>query len=185
MITPALAELHRLRRLGFRSEPILGEDGGVEVVCYMREHRNSREREVVLVYSENEARAYRTHSSVNDDNPFYVEPDATELIPLDDVVTVVRTLLSRPLLAAQHTLSPDSANSPFHRSAPIGPDQELAELLRHTESLLSNLAHHLPAGLVKPEKRHEAAELLESTATLLRADPPTVVDGPNLEIEDS
>jgi hypothetical protein len=76
--SPALTELRRLRRLGFRPDPILGENGGLEVVYFMREWQGWRE--VVLVYSEIEARAYRIRA----------------MIPLDDVVTVVHALLSLP-----------------------------------------------------------------------------------------
>jgi hypothetical protein len=67
----------------------------VEVVSFLREWQGWRE--VVLVYSEREARAYRTRSSVASDNPLYIPPGTAEhLIPLDDVVTVVHALLTLP-----------------------------------------------------------------------------------------
>jgi hypothetical protein len=93
--SPAATELQRLRRLGFRPDPILGADGLVEVVYFMREWQGWRE--VVLVYSEIEARAYRIRAAAAAANPLYVDSDAVDvMIPLDDVVTVVHALLSLP-----------------------------------------------------------------------------------------
>jgi hypothetical protein len=93
--SPALAALRRLLRNGFRREPILDENGQCEVVYFVRDWRGVRE--VVLVYSEDEARGYRTRFIVDPNNPLYVDPDTAEwLIPLDDVVTVVHALLSLP-----------------------------------------------------------------------------------------
>ena len=57
MSSPALAELHHLRRLGFRHVPILDGDGALQLVYLARLWRGRRE--VVLVHSEHRARAYR------------------------------------------------------------------------------------------------------------------------------
>lgn len=176
MTTPAHAELNRLRRMGFQQQPILGEDGAVEVVYYMREHGNSPEREVVLVYNEHQARAYRTHSIADDGDPFYVAPDSTLLIPLADVVTVVHKLLSTTPSAGRHALNPDPTTPPEPMPAPTDPDTQMALLLRQTQWMLGDLAFHLPTGGVLPENRVEAAEILEAIATFLRARPPTVID---------
>jgi hypothetical protein len=93
--SPAIAELRRLLRFGFRREPILGADGELEVVIFVRDWKGWRE--VVLVYSEREARAYRTRIDVASDNPLYVPPGTAEVqLPLDDVVTTVHALLSLP-----------------------------------------------------------------------------------------
>jgi len=93
--SPALAELHHLRRLGFHDEPILGDHGEVEVVYFTRRWQGWRE--VVLVYSEHEARAYRVRSMGVTDNLLYIDSAAIDrLIPLEDVVTVVHALLSGP-----------------------------------------------------------------------------------------
>jgi hypothetical protein len=93
MSSPALAELQHLRRLGFHDEPILAEDGTVDVVYFARRRRGWRE--VVLVYGEHRARAYRIRPRAGADNPLHVEPAAVDgLIQPGDVVTVVHALLS-------------------------------------------------------------------------------------------
>lgn len=104
----AIAELKRLRRYGFRVEPILTEDGTAEVVYFVREFKGWRE--VVLVYSVREARAYRTPVDRAAENPLHVPPGTADvLIPLDDVVTVVQTLLSLPAPPPRHTWTPPGA----------------------------------------------------------------------------
>lgn len=95
MTSPAVVELRRLLRYGFRREPILGANGQLEVVAFIREWKGWRE--VVLVYSEREARAYRSRINVAADNPLYVPPGTAEvLLPLADVVSTVHALLSLP-----------------------------------------------------------------------------------------
>lgn len=95
MSSPAIEALRRLGRLGFRREPILDEDGNLEVLLYVRDWQGWRE--VVLVYSESEARGYRTRIADAADNPLYVAPGSAEvLLSLDDVVSTVHALLSLP-----------------------------------------------------------------------------------------
>ena len=53
---------------------------------------------------------------------------------------------------------------------------ELAVMLRRVEWLISELAHHLPAGRVTVAKRHECADLLAEAVRLLRIDIPIVID---------
>lgn len=95
MTSPAISELRRLLRYGFRREPILDADGQLEVVVFIRDWNGWRE--VVLVYSEQEARAYRCRLGDAADSPLYVPPGTAEvLLPLDDVVSTVHALLSLP-----------------------------------------------------------------------------------------
>lgn len=90
--SPGIAAVQRLLRLGFDRIPVLGEDGDPEVLIFRRDWRGWRE--VVLVYSEWEARAYRTPARFASSNPLYVPPGTAEtLIPLADVVSVVYALL--------------------------------------------------------------------------------------------
>lgn len=94
MTSPALEALRRLRRLGFQLFVILGEDGGsVELACYSRTERGARE--VVVVYGEHRARAYRIRAIDAPDDPLRVDASAVDrVIPSDDVVSVVHALLS-------------------------------------------------------------------------------------------
>jgi hypothetical protein len=91
-MSPALEQLYRLRRLGFRGERLFNEDGHLDAVYYTRDWRGVRE--VVLVYSEREALAYRTRDVLDGGNPLYVDGDAVEWRRHGDVVTVVNALLS-------------------------------------------------------------------------------------------
>jgi len=92
MNSPALAAVHRLLRYGFDRIPVLDEDGEPEVLIFVRDWHGWRE--VVLVYSELEARAYRTPVQYAAADPLYVLPGTAEtLIPLSDVVSVVYGLL--------------------------------------------------------------------------------------------
>jgi hypothetical protein len=52
----------------------------------------------------------------------------------------------------------------------------LGVLLRQTQWLLDEVAHDLPAGRLRPEKRDELATILEQLAVLVRSTP-TTVDG--------
>jgi hypothetical protein len=95
MSSPALAELHHLRRLGFRHVPILDGDGALQLVYLARLWRGWRE--VVLVHSEHRAHAYRIRPTPTAGNPLRVDPAAIDgLIPPADVVSVVHALLSGP-----------------------------------------------------------------------------------------
>ncbi|PXY16476.1 hypothetical protein BAY59_38620 (plasmid) [Prauserella coralliicola] len=90
--SPAIAAVQRLLRFGFERIPVLDEDGLPEVLIFLRDWRGWRE--VVLVYSEWEARAYRTPVAFASSNPLYCPPGTAEtLIPLADVVSVVYALL--------------------------------------------------------------------------------------------
>jgi len=55
-------------------------------------------------------------------------------------------------------------------------ERTLAVLLRQTEWLISDLAHHFPAGRVSSDKRNDAADVLEDVARLLRVEVPIVID---------
>lgn len=93
MTSTAIAEIQRLLRYGFTRTPVVDEDGRPEVLIFQRDWRGWRE--VVLIYSESEARAYRTPVQFSALNPLYVPPGTAEtLIPLGDVVTVVHALLT-------------------------------------------------------------------------------------------
>ncbi len=78
MTSPAIEACRRLGRLGFRREPILDEDGALDVLLFVRDWQGWRE--VVLVYSEREARAYRTRIDTASDNPLYVAPGTAEAL---------------------------------------------------------------------------------------------------------
>ena len=105
MTSAAINQLHRLRRLGFKAIDIRDEDGDIEAICWVRD--SSGWREVVLVYSEQEARAYRVRLVDANTNPMYVNEDRAEvLIPLAPVVTIVDGLLALPSPAPRHSLQP-------------------------------------------------------------------------------
>jgi hypothetical protein len=56
-------------------------------------------------------------------------------------------------------------------------DRQLGILLRQTQWLLDDAAHHIPAGRYHPSKRDELAVILEHIASLVRVTrwrPPTV-----------
>ena len=95
MTSPAISELRRLLRYGFHREPILDQDGNLEVLIFSRDWKSWHE--VVLVYSEHQARAYRTRIDIAPDNPLHVPPGTAQvLLPLSDVVSTVHALLSLP-----------------------------------------------------------------------------------------
>jgi hypothetical protein len=93
-VNPAIEQLRRLRRLGFDGERLFRHDGDLDLVHYTREFGSMRE--VVLVYNEEEALAYRTHDMLDPDNPLHSTEDAVEWRLYGDVVTVVNALLSLP-----------------------------------------------------------------------------------------
>lgn len=106
-------EVERLYRMGFRGAPILDEAGDHVAVFFVREFK--RVREVVLIYAEDDAYAYRTRfaevASAHG-NPLYFDPDELEyVIARADVVSVVRELLSLP--AAIDPLSPPAQARPW------------------------------------------------------------------------
>ena len=55
-------------------------------------------------------------------------------------------------------------------------ERAMAVLLRRVEWLISELAHHLPAGRVSAGKRNECADLLAEAVRLLRIEIPVVID---------
>lgn len=92
MTSPAIAAIQRLLRFGFVRLPVLDEDGELDALIFLRDWRGWRE--VVLVYGEHEARAYRTPIEFASSDPLYVPPSsAGTIIPLADVVSVVYALL--------------------------------------------------------------------------------------------
>lgn len=93
MTSPALAQLRYLRRLGFGYQPILDATGALDVAYYTRTWNDRLE--VVLVYSESRARAYRLRPISDNDDPLHVDPAAIDcLIPEGHVVKVVHSLLA-------------------------------------------------------------------------------------------
>lgn len=56
------------------------------------------------------------------------------------------------------------------------PEVALGVVLRQTQWLLDDVAHDLPAGRLRPEKRDELAAILEDLADLVR-NAPTTIDG--------
>jgi hypothetical protein len=75
-VNPAIEQLRRLCRFGFNGERLFRHDGDLDLVHYTRELQGMRE--VVLVYNEAEALAYRTHDMLNPDNPLHSTEDAVE-----------------------------------------------------------------------------------------------------------
>lgn len=90
--SPGVAAVQRLVRIGFDRTPVFGEDGELDVLIFRRDWHGWRE--VVLVYSEREARAYRVPIEFARRDPLYVESDTAQILtPLADVVSVVYALL--------------------------------------------------------------------------------------------
>lgn len=91
-MTPAVAALRRLREFGFTGQRVFNADGHLDAVYYTRTYRGLRE--VVLVYSETEALAYRARDVLDDTDPLYAPPDTVEWRQHGDVATVVAALLA-------------------------------------------------------------------------------------------
>lgn len=91
-MTPAVAALRRLREFGFAGQRVFNTAGTLDAVYYTRTYRSLRE--VVLVYSETEALAYRARDILDDTDPLYAPPDTVEWRQHGDVVTVVSALLA-------------------------------------------------------------------------------------------
>jgi hypothetical protein len=95
LTSTAMHELLRLKRLGFHYTQILGDDGELDMVLFVRD--TPEWHEVVLVYSEEQARAYRTRPRPASGNPLMVAGGVVDkLLPLDDVVSTVQRLLTLP-----------------------------------------------------------------------------------------
>lgn len=93
-MNPAIEQLRRLCRVGFHGERLFNQHGDLNLIHYTREFRGLRE--VVLVYSERTALAYRTRDMLDPDSPLHVLENAIEWRLHGDVVTVVNALLSLP-----------------------------------------------------------------------------------------
>jgi hypothetical protein len=93
-VNPAIEQLRRLCRFGFNGQRLFNHDGDLDLVHYTREFQGMRE--VVLVYNEQEALAYRTHDLLDPDSPLHLTENAVEWRLHGDVVTVVNALLSLP-----------------------------------------------------------------------------------------
>ncbi|MGH3961854.1 MAG: hypothetical protein ACRDRY_01150 [Pseudonocardiaceae bacterium] len=93
-VNPAIEQLRRLYRFGFTGERLFNQDGQLQLVHYTRHFRGARE--VVLVYSERTALAYRTRDMLDLESPLDATENAIEWRLHGDVVTVVNALLSLP-----------------------------------------------------------------------------------------
>lgn len=91
-MSPAIEQLRRLCRLGFNGERLFNQDGHLDLVHYTRDVQGVRD--VVLVYSEDQALAYRTRDTLDPDSPWHVTENAVEWRLHGDVVTVVNALLA-------------------------------------------------------------------------------------------
>ncbi|MGH3774799.1 MAG: hypothetical protein ACRDRR_03530 [Pseudonocardiaceae bacterium] len=90
-MSPAIEQLRRLCRFGFTGERLFNQDGQLQLVHYTRHFRGARE--VVLVYSERTALAYRTRDMLDLESPLHVTENAIEWRLHGDVVTVLKDLL--------------------------------------------------------------------------------------------
>jgi hypothetical protein len=93
-VNPAVEQLRRLCRFGFTGERLFNQDGHLDLVLYSRDFRGVRE--VVLVHSEHQALAYRSHDVLDLESPLHDTENALEWRLHGDVVTVVNALLSLP-----------------------------------------------------------------------------------------
>jgi hypothetical protein len=93
-MNPAIEQLRRLYRFGFHGERLFNHDGDLKLIHYTRDIRGLRE--VVLVYNERKALAYRTRDLLDPDSPLAVTENMVEWSFHGDVVTVVNALLSLP-----------------------------------------------------------------------------------------
>lgn len=123
-MNPAIEQLRRLCRVGFRGERLFNHDGGLALVHYTRDFRGLRE--AVLVYSEGTALAYRTRDLLDLDSPLHITENSVEWRLHGDVVTVVNALLSLPAPGPPTVptqLSADAWNTPegVARNAPEQP----------------------------------------------------------------
>jgi hypothetical protein len=101
---PAIEQLRRLCRFGFTGQRLFNHDGGLDLVQYTREFQGLRE--VVLVYREGEALAYRTRDLLDPERPWHSTENAMEWRLYSDIVTVVNALLSLPTPRACREPSP-------------------------------------------------------------------------------
>jgi hypothetical protein len=93
-VSPAIEQLRRLCRIGFTGERLFKQDGRVDLVLYTRDFEGVRE--VVVVYNEHQALAYRSRDLLDVESPLNDAENAVEWRLHGDVVTVVNALLSLP-----------------------------------------------------------------------------------------
>lgn len=93
-MNPAIEQLRRLCRFGFHGERLFNQNGHLDLVHYTRDFQGVRE--VVLVYSERTALAYRTRDLLDPDSPLHITGNAVDWHLHGDIVTVVNALLSLP-----------------------------------------------------------------------------------------
>ena len=93
-VNPAIEQLRRLCRFGFHGERLFNQNGHLDFVHYTRDFQGVRE--VVLVYSERTALAYRTRDLLDPDSPLHITENAVDWHLHGDIVTVVNALLSLP-----------------------------------------------------------------------------------------
>jgi hypothetical protein len=93
-VNPAIEQLRRLCRFGFHGERLFNQNGHLDLIHYTRDFQGVRE--VVLVYSERTALAYRTRDLLDPDSPLHITENAVDWHLHGDIVTVVNALLSLP-----------------------------------------------------------------------------------------
>jgi hypothetical protein len=104
-VNPAIEQLRRLCRFGFHGERLFNQNGHLDLIHYTRDFQGVRE--VVLVYSERTALAYRTRDMLDPDSPLHITENAVDWHLHGDIVTVVNALLSLP-----------TPGPPDHRTVP-------------------------------------------------------------------
>lgn len=107
-VTAAIEQLRRLRRLGFRAEPLLDQHGELDALYLAREFGGVRD--AVIAYSEIEALAYRTRSPWDADRPFHLDPEAVQWRRHGNLVGVTNLLLALPWQPGP-ALPPDTASN--------------------------------------------------------------------------
>lgn len=114
-MNPATEMLRRLLRMGFAGHRILDSGGALSAVYFARFLH--RVHEVVLVWTEQEALAYRTTDVLNESDPLgQPEPGTLVWRQTGDVVSVVHALLSQPPEVFRHGPVPPIWTPPDGRS---------------------------------------------------------------------
>jgi len=125
-MNPAVEQLRRLRRFGFNGERLFNQNGHLDLIHYTRDFRGVRE--VVLVYSERQALAYRTRDMLDLDNPLRATDNAVEWRLHGDVVTVINALLSLPIPEPQPGENPA-------QSAAVDPETSKTQAMNTPDQL--------------------------------------------------
>ena len=115
----AIAALQRLRAEGFGGRRILGDRGRTCTLHYRRSWRGVSD--VVLVFGEDDAEAYRADDSIDDANPFEIASrrDLQEEV-VGTVLDVVTAVLSWPTPTSWPSHYPSTWASDGHTSRPSG-----------------------------------------------------------------